>query len=179
MLLVERDRYLLGDMVAVRAQLYDHALKPLEVAETKLEVIAPDSSLTQVSLKPDKMGRKGSYVGQFAVRHEGAFRLELGMPEAGDEERLTRRIQVRVPDLERENPQRNDPLLQNIAEQTKARYLRGADNLDSIVAELPPAPRMNLLTETPISLWDNTRTLLVLCCLLFAEWLFRKLAKLA
>lgn len=178
-LLVERDRYLLGDTVSVRAQMYDHALKPLDVPSVGLEVVAPDSTLSQVTLLADKSGRKGSYVGQFAVRHEGAFRLELRIPDAADEERLTRRIQVRVPDLERENPQRNDPLLQNIADQTQAKYLRGVDHLDQIVAELPPAERMAVLTETPISLWDNQRTLLILCCLLFAEWLFRKLLKLA
>ena len=63
----------------------------------------------------------GSFAGQFQVLEEGAYRLELPVPESQNE-RLTRRIQVKVPELERENPQRNDALLERIAEQTRAAY---------------------------------------------------------
>ena len=48
------------------------------------------------------------------------------MPDS-DSEQLTRRIQVKVPDLERENPERNDSLLKQIADQTGGKYYVGAD----------------------------------------------------
>ncbi len=48
------------------------------------------------------------------------------MPES-DNERLIRRIQVRMPELERENPQRNDALLSRIAKQTGGKYYIGVD----------------------------------------------------
>ena len=44
-LLVERDRYLLGNTVAVRAQLNDAQLEPLEAPSVKLEIIAPGGEL--------------------------------------------------------------------------------------------------------------------------------------
>ncbi len=48
------------------------------------------------------------------------------MPES-DNERLIRRISVRLPELERENPQRNDALLSQIARETGGKYYMGVD----------------------------------------------------
>lgn len=178
-LLVERDRYLLGDNVAVRAQLSDHELKPLQAEHVMLEVVAPDNSMTQVKLSRDRNGRQGSFLGQFAVRQERTYRLELKIPDAPEEEALSRRIEVRVPDLERENPQRNDALLASIASQTGGKYYPAGQGLADLLELLPAAPRTTVLTEAPIPLWDNMKVLMILCCMLFAEWLIRKLAKLA
>jgi hypothetical protein len=122
-LLVERDRYFLGDMVAVRAQLTNAQLDPLEAAEVPMQVLAPDGSVRDLKLAADT-ARPGAYSGQFAVRQEGAYRLVLPVPQSESEE-LSRRIQVRVPDLERENPQRNDALLSEIASSTGGVYYIG------------------------------------------------------
>ena len=61
-----------------------------------------------VALRPDPV-RAGAYLGQFPAVKEGTYRLELPVPESGGE-RLSRRVQVKVSDLERENPRRNDAL---------------------------------------------------------------------
>ena len=66
------------------------------------------------------------YVGQFTALQEGTYRLEMAVPDS-DAEQLTRRIQVKVPDLERENPERNDALLSEIAKRTGGLYYVGAD----------------------------------------------------
>ena len=65
-------------------------------------------------------------LGQFPAVQEGTYRLELPVPES-DNERLSRRIQVKVPDLERENPRRNDALLSAIASGTGGKYYVGIE----------------------------------------------------
>jgi hypothetical protein len=182
-LLVERDRYFLGQTVAVRVQLLDSQLEPLQVPSVSLEVYQPDGTLQNIQLNPDP-SRAGTYSGQFAVRQEGVCRLELPVPDT-DTERLTRRIQVRVPDLERENPQRNDRLLTALAGETRGRYYVGMDallgvNVDRpLVEELSDRSLIIPVSEAPVPLWDNAYVMLGLCGLLAVEWLTRRLLKLA
>lgn len=182
-LLVERDRYFLGQTVAVRAQLLDSQLEPLQVPGVSLEVYQPDGSLQNLTLNADP-SRPGTYSGQFAVRQEGVCRLELPVPDTASE-RLTRRIQVRVPDLERENPQRNDPLLTEIARQTEGRYYLGMDAVLGVNVDRPLAEELRdrsliiPVSEAPVPLWDNVYVMLGLCGLLALEWLVRRLLKLA
>ncbi len=72
MLLVDRDRYLLGNTVVVRAQLSDAQFEPLDVSSVTLQVIRPDSTTDRLQLMPDP-SRKGMYVGQFTALLEGTL----------------------------------------------------------------------------------------------------------
>ena len=183
-LLVERDRYVLGNTVAVRAQLSDARLEPLNAPQVALRVYLPDTTEQNVALLADP-SRPGNFSGQFTVRTEGVYRLELPVPESPDE-MLTRRIQVKVPDLEREKPQRNDALLTEIATKTEGRYYVGLEEAlgtgadeGPLVKQLRDKSRTVVLLEAPDRLWDNWWTLGVLCGLLCSEWFIRRLVKLA
>ena len=67
------------------------------------------------------------YVGPVhRARKKARYRLEMAVPDS-DAEQLTRRIQVKVPDLERENPERNDALLKRDRRRTGGQYYVGAD----------------------------------------------------
>jgi len=202
-LLVERDRYFLGDMVAARAQLTNAQLDPLEAPEVSMQVLAPDGGVRDVKLTTDAT-RPGMYSGQFAVRQEGAYRLVLPVPQSESEE-LSRRIQVRVPDQERENPQRNDALLSEIAGSTGGVYYIGTAAALGKAGErsevggqtseaggqghvqpapavwelLPDRTQISVLPEAPVPLWSNWWTLGLICGCLCMEWLIRRLAKLA
>ena len=92
-------------------------------------MIAPDGGVQTLVLRPDP-SRQGTFVGQFPALQEGSYRLELPVPES-DNERLTRRVQVKVPELERENPQRNDALLGGIANNSGpgGRYYIGMNSI--------------------------------------------------
>ncbi|MEX0713223.1 MAG: hypothetical protein WD278_12785 [Pirellulales bacterium] len=182
-LLVERDRYLLGGTVDVRAQLSDARLEPLELPAVTLEVTSPDGLRDTLPLSADAQ-RAGNYRGQFTVRKEGVYQLELPVPES--QERLARRIQVKVPDLERENPQRNDALLSELAGKTGGIYYVGLESAlgkdlsgGPLVERLPDKSRTVTLTAIPTRLWDNPWTLLLLSGVLCLEWLVRRLVKLA
>ncbi|MBI1903352.1 MAG: VWA domain-containing protein [Planctomycetia bacterium] len=182
LLLVEQDKYMLGDTVSVRAQLKNAQLDPLDVRSVTLEILNPDEKLNTLTLNPVQ-GDVGIYAGQFTVYQEGNYRLQLPVPDS--DETLTWAIDVRLPDLENENTQRNDPLLKEIAEKTEGHYYVGLTGLSdvqsptSLVKSLPDMKRTTTHSDRPESLWDNTWTLFIICGLLCVEWLIRRLAKLA
>jgi hypothetical protein len=185
MLLVERDRYLLGGTVVVRAQLNDAQFEPLEVGSVKLEIGRPDSTTESLTLAADPL-RKGMYVGQFTALQEGTYRLEMAVPQT--HESLSRRIQVKVPDLERENPERNDALLSEIAKSTQGIYYVGADAVLGARGLPPVAGQLHDRTETTYlaGITDveferrmSDGLLIAICGALCLEWLIRRLSKLA
>jgi hypothetical protein len=183
-LLVERDRYLLGGTVDVRAQLSNTRLEPLELPRVSLEVGLPDGGMETVALAADP-SRAGAYRGQFALHKEGVYRLELPVPES-ENERLTRRIQVKVPDLEREHPQRNDALLSEIATKTGGAYyiglyaaLKGDSKSKRLIEVLRDQSRTITTVAKPTPLWATSAIMYAICGLLCLEWLIRRLVKLA
>ncbi len=183
MLLVERERYLIGQPVQVQALLKDAQQRPLAAEQAPLIVIAPDGDVENTALAADT-NRPGEFRGQFTPRREGTYRLQLDVPES-DGERLVRRVQVELPDLERQSPQRNDQALAELARETGGSYYIGLPAALGIGAAAPLAEKLAdrtqrvLLTGTPIPLWDNAYVMLALCGLLALEWLVRRLLKLA
>jgi hypothetical protein len=185
-LLVGQDRYLLGNAVEVRAQLTNARLEPLDMPTVNLQVIQPDGSTQTVPLRAGP-SRAGAYKGQFPALQEGTYRMELPVPES-ENERLSRRIQVRVPDLERENPRRNDAVLSAIAKNTGGKYYVGIssalaphgtpplveelkDQTTTVIMPIAPDPQQ----EEGWLRW----MMIALCSLLCLEWLIRRLLKLA
>jgi len=185
-LLVDKERCLLGNTVEIRAQLTDAQLKPLKAPSVALDVIQPNRVSQTVILRSDA-SREGMYAGQLTVLQEGAYRLELSVPDS-DRDRLVRRIQVRLPDLERESPQRNDALLGRIATDTGGKYY---PSLDAAWGPETPAPladhlkdrtRISIVTSGPNPESERPwlrMMMFVLCGLLCGEWLIRQLLKLA
>jgi len=216
MLMVEKDRYLLGDTVGVSARLKDAQQQPLQVPEVTLHVIGESrQSSRDVQLKA-VANRPGEYSGQFPAMEKGRYRLELPIPGVEDE-RLTENIEIDIPKLEAARPQRDRALLTRIAEGTwgaralpdetggsedaeknpdEAEVEEGPAVYYNGIAELfhPPAPKRPLAEM----LIDRSRKdihperpdreerqnwlmwmMIALCSLLCAEWLTRRLAKLA
>ncbi len=183
-LLVEKDRYVLGNAVAVNAQLTGSELEPLEAPSVPLRVLTPSGESLEVALAPDAT-RAGMFRGQFTPRLEGTYRLELSI--VGDQSPLSRRIQVRVPDLERQHAQRNETLLRELATATGGDYFAELPRAVGLEGDASIAGRLrdrtmtttHSLADAPITLWDNAWIMLGFCGLLCAEWLLRRLARLA
>ena len=185
-LLLQRERYSLGDTVVVRAQLSDARHEPLEVASVMIEVTRPDSTSQSLRLVADAT-RAGMYSGQFTALQEGSYRIDLPVPETVDDQ-LTRRIQVRVPDLERENSQRNDALLSEIANSTGGLYYVGLDaalgdqGAEPLVDQLRDRTEVTKLIGAPDQRFEEDMMkwlLAAICGALCLEWLVRRLSKLA
>jgi hypothetical protein len=109
------------------------------------------------------------------------------VPE-GDGELLSRRIQVKMPDLERENPQRNDALLSELAKLTGGQYYVGAESvlggkgMPPLLAQLADRTEETFLPgvidRDHQKHWMQAILALV-CGALCLEWLIRRLSKLA
>lgn len=185
LLLVGQDRQVLGGTVPIRAQLTNAQLGPLEAASVALEVFEPDGSVNTLSLRADPT-RAGTFAGQLTVLEEGLYRLELPVPNS--DERIIRRVQVTLPDLERQSPQRNDKLLERIADASGGKYypdLAQALNTrapDSLVSRLKDRTKTMILTAGPDPKWEEAWMrwwMVAVAGVLCVEWLVRRLAKLA
>jgi len=185
-LMVDKDRCLLGNTVEIRAQLTDAQLKPLVAPRVMLDVVQPNGAVQGILLRPDA-SREGMYAGHLTVLQEGVYRVELPVPES-DRERLVRRIHVRLPDLERENPQRNDALLGRIAAGTGGKHYPSPDAAwgpeapDPLIAHLRDRTRISVVASGPNPASERPwlgGMMFALCGLLCAEWLIRRLLKLA
>lgn len=190
-LLVDKERALLGDQVAVRAHLTDPQFNPLTLEEVQATLVQPDKIRKPLILRKIKdAAREGMYAGQFTTAQEGDYRLELPVPQSPDDELLAREIRVRVPDREIEHPQRNDVLLKTIADRTKGEYYiglnsavgRGSEGRIPLATAITPRDQETFLSGSLDQTFERLLAswLMVLVCgVLFLEWTIRRLHKLA
>jgi hypothetical protein len=186
-LLVDRDRYELGETVVLRGRLSDERHEPLTIDSVSAQVIRPDHSTESVKLQADAQ-QPGMYVGQFAVRQEGTYQIALPVP-GSSEEPFSKYIQVRVPDLELIHPERNDALLTSLAKDTGGRYYPrlelaafGDAEIIPLAQAIPSRAEVKLITGAPDEAFakrQNTWLLGVIAGALFIEWILRRLNRLA
>jgi hypothetical protein len=132
--------------------------------------------------------RAGNFLGQFTVKREGSYRIELAVPDAADEQ-LVRRIQVVVPDLEFEQTRRNDELLSALASRSGGEFytsltaaVAGTNDLKPVSELIESRAETRTLRGTPDSdftEWLNTILLAVIAGALCSEWLLRRMMRLA
>jgi len=186
-LLVERDRYLLGDTVVVRARLTTASREPLLADRAVAQVVGPDGSSRSLPLVADP-NRPGNFVGQLSVVAEGDYRILLPVPDAPDEQ-LVRRFRVAIPNLEFESTGRDQQLLAALAKRSGGKYYT------SLTAAVKGSPQLNPVAkiirsraETKIdrgapdrefALRLNQGLLALVCGALSLEWLLRRLMRLA
>ncbi len=160
--------------------------QPLEMPKVALHVIQRDGQAVLVPLAADS-ARKGMYTGQFTVTQEGECRLELENPDALGEP-LTKRLQVFMPKLEQEHPQRNDKPLKELADRTGGRMYVGIPAAISPTSEKPlPLQLKDKTQETYVMgrkdrKWEENwmhLLLALICGCLCTEWLVRRLCRLA
>jgi len=148
-----------------------------------------DNHLQTVTLRPDP-SRIGTFAGQVTVLKEGDYRLELLVPESTNL-RLTRRIQVSLPNLEQQNTQRNDKLLSWIAQATQGTDFKYYSSIGSAIGPAAKFPLVAQLKDRTTTITSPTAPdprwelnwlrwmMYTVCGLLCVEWLIRRLMKLA
>lgn len=186
-LLVEQDRYSVGNEVVVRAQLLAESREPLVAEQVTARVVDDQGQALNVPLLADP-NRPGNFIGQFTAKREGSYRIQLAVPDAVDEQ-LVRRIQVVVPDLEFEQTRRNDQLLAALANRTGGQYytslntaVEGTNDLRPVGDIIESRAETRTLRGTPdaaFTEWLNKILLAVIVGTLCCEWLLRRLMKLA
>jgi hypothetical protein len=186
-LLVERDRYELGETVVVRARLSDPQHNPLTDDSVTAQLLRPDGSAEPVKMTAE-VERPGMYLGQATVLQEGTYQLALSLP-GSNEEPLSRYLQVRVPDLERTHAERNDPLLASIAKESGGIYYKQLDVAIHGEGSTPPLSRaiksraeVKVVKGAPDKEFAKAQMqwlLGVIAGSLFLEWIVRRVNRLA
>ncbi|MCB9937958.1 MAG: VWA domain-containing protein [Planctomycetaceae bacterium] len=190
-LLVDKDRCLLGDSISVQAILTDAQHEPLTASQVTASLVAPDGRRSNLELrKVDDAARAGMYSAQFTAVLEGDYRVELQPPHGAADELLRREVRSRIPALETEQPQRNDALLKDLADKTGGAYYvgfdaalnRGGAGRAPISSLLDPQDQVTYLSGTPDKQFERvlmTWLMGLICGVLCLEWLIRRLSKLA
>jgi len=179
MLLLERNQYLLGQTAHVRALLSDAQFQPLVAEAINCDIYDPAGrpQLPPLKLMPDRQ-RPGQFVSDFRLSLPGTYRLELLVPDSTD--KLSEKLDVSLPNLETANAQQKVQLLRAMAEETGGKYLPLDENTAAALPKLLPNHGEEFLVDERLrTLWDRDWVLYVLVGLLSAEWLTRKLLKLA
>jgi hypothetical protein len=186
-LLVERDRYELGETVVLRARLSDSQHKPLTDESVIAQVLRPDGATETVKLTAE-IDRPGMYVGQVNVLQEGTYQVALPLPD-GSEEPLSRYLQVRVPDRERAHAERNELLLTSLARETGGVYyadfdaaLHGDGEMKPLADAIESRAEVKLLQGAPDQEFARAQMQWLLAMVagsLFIEWIVRRLNRLA
>ena len=185
-LLVERDRYAVGASVIVRVVSAEGEGAGAGGLPASCQAVGPDGAVVRVPLVPET-ARPGVVQGAFVAAREGAWRIEVDLGD-GVGEKLTRRIQARLPERELERPRLDRGVLDQVATLSggSARYLSDAAwtpaDSRALAALIPDRSRREYETGAPdgtFKRWLNTALLAAACGLLCLEWVVRRLARLA
>lgn len=179
-LLVDRDRFAVGASVMVRVVGPDGETAPAAAACT---ATGPEGTAIRVPLAADPT-RPAVVQGSFVATREGSWLIDVDLGE----ERLTRRVQARLPDRELERPRLERGLLEQIATLTGGtpRFLVdqswAADDARTLAARLVDRSRRDYESGAPdadfkrrLHAWLLALGVGLLCC----EWIIRRLTRLA
>ncbi|MEZ6091289.1 MAG: VWA domain-containing protein [Pirellulaceae bacterium] len=191
-LLVDKPRAMVGETISVRAVLTDAQYRPLTEPRVTAELVAPSGLRQDIVLRPlEGQPRPGTYGGQFVARQSGSFELQLLLGDALDEQILRQPVQVVLPTLELESPQRGDRVLTALAAVTGGAFAAGSA-LDAVTSEqkspsdvvsmMEPRPQTTILPGTPDRDFHRRRNASLMWLIggiLTLEWLLRRLNRLA
>ncbi len=137
-LLVDRNRCWVGDQVVVRTIVNDPAGNPILADNVQATVNRPDGTALTITLNNDRDATNhGSFSGQFLAGNEGVFQIRFPLTGDSAGKELRAEVEASIPDLEKVNPQRNDALLQVIADGTGGRYFSELKTDGTAIAHLP------------------------------------------
>jgi uncharacterized membrane protein len=189
---IETDKviYRSGDPIAITARAYDGQQRATIAYDVSAKVklaAAGSAAVTATTLVPAANGT--TYAGQIdsqplsgPLDGSGADALvlptreiEVMAREAGKEiARATAKVKI-LPDLhEFLEPRPRPEVLERLAQDAGGKVLHGADDLVSVLRDLPVIPGDSHVSRQP--LWDSPLVWLVILALLAAEWSLRRRA---
>lgn len=178
--LLDRESYLIGETVRVRARLSTPQGEPLSLNDVQLRVTDPEENTLfpggrSVAQDPEQAGQ---YTTNFRTTIPGRYQIELEMPSLG--ETISTAIEVTMPQLEQQQPEQNRALLMKIAQATRGEYLPIEEAADKLPALFETSAAVSVpIDERLRVLWDRAWLMYLVIGLLCVEWLTRKLLRLA
>lgn len=191
-LLLDKQQATVGEQVMARAVLRDAQYQPTILPEAQAKLIDPTGRSVPFNLAPiPDPSQPGVYLGQFFTKATGTYEVQLPVGGLADQQLLTQQVSVRVPALEIQRPQRNDPLLSELSNRTGGKYWVGTDaiapspepgSVSALVQAIESRDQTNYLPGTPDrefqQRWMGILMAWIVGCLSI-EWLIRRLSKLA
>ena len=178
MFILEGHEYDLGQVVPVRARVVNAQFQPLESGSITLAVydpqgkpVTPSPQLTRDPNRPQE------FTGDFRVLLPGKYRLEVAVPD--EKEPVKEELQVRLPQLEFASLIQDVPTLEALVSGTGGKYLTLKEAAEAAPPLFPNKGERIIIDQRIKELWDRSWVLYMLVTLLGAEWLTRKLLRLA
>jgi len=181
-LLVDRDRFAVGSNVVVRLVVPEGET----AAPADCQVVGPDGVVMRVPLVAER-NREGVLQGTFVAARDGSWRIDVDLP-GGTGERVSRRIQARLPDRELERPRLDRGVLEQLATRSggTTHFLSTQPwtpvDAEKLAAGIPDRSRREYETGAPDGAFKrrlNGILLALAAGLLCCEWILRRLVKLA
>lgn len=178
MFVLEGRDFDIGQTIPLRVRAVTAQFTPLAIDELPLEIVDPRGRpvLPPVVLTKDR-NRPAEFTGDFHPVLPGQYQLSFEIPDSA--EKITADLAVQLPQLEAASLTQNSRLLKSLSEGTGGQYVSLADAEKTIPGLLPNRSRRDIIDERVQEVWDRKWVMYLLAGLLSAEWLLRKLLKLA
>jgi hypothetical protein len=174
-LATDKQRYSIGSIAQLRITASDPQLNPLTLPTLPLEILSPVGTLRMMDATLDP-NIPGTYQTYLPLDIEGTWTIQWTIPDS--EQQLVRTIQVQMSDLEREHPNRNEALLQDIAERSGGIYFTDFELAESLPERIGVRSQRAVMDEASQEKLLYY-LLLGICGLLLSEWTLRRLMQLA
>jgi hypothetical protein len=174
-LTTDKQRYSMGSMAQIRITANDPQLNPLAVPTLPVEIVSPLGTLSMMDVVLDP-NMPGTYLAYLPLDGEGVWTIQWTIPDS--EQKMERTIQVQMSDLERENPNRNEPVLQEIAKRSGGTYFSDFRSAERLPERIAVRSERAVVDET-LQEQMLYYLLLVICGLFLSEWTLRRLMRLA
>jgi hypothetical protein len=191
-LLVDKEKAVLGDQISARAILTDPQFAPLQDENVEAQLQLPGGQVTRLPMSREKdAARGGTYSSSFVTLDEGDYRIVLPIPASLTGESLIKTVRVRAPKLEVEQAERNDAEMAEAAKLSKGAYftrptalLDPADGgLLARIEKLLPAQDRETVLPSVLDRRFEARwmgwLLFWIAGALSLEWFLRRIGKLA
>ena len=175
---IEPRRLAVTQPMQIDLRLLDNRLAALELNTITAQLEAADGTpLGEIDLRSIP-GTSGQYAATYFPDQVGQLRVRVTDPLLGGDP-LVADVEVFSPDDEFRRPETDHALLATLAEETGGIVLR-PDELERL-AEPGLLPNRSIRTENPLSerIWDSPLAFLLILLLLTAEWIGRKVIRLA
>jgi hypothetical protein len=124
------------------------------------------------------VSKDGDYKGAFVAVKPGVLEITPKIFDPSLVEKMANKVvRVTLPRLEFKETRLNEPLLRQVADLTRGKFL-APQQFDDL-RRLLPDKRVILVNEETQDLWDAPIVLALFCLLLFTEWVIRKIKNMA
>jgi len=174
-LATDKQRYSMGSMAQLRITASDPQLNPLTIPTLPVEILSPAGTLRMLDVTLDP-NVPGAYQAFLPLDSEGTWTIQWTIPDT--DQKIVRTIQVQMSDLERENPNRNERLLNDIADRSGGNYFADFELAESLPERIDVRSQRAIVDEEKQANWLHN-LLLAICAVLLLEWTLRRLMQLA